>query len=144
MGNNLYCGAQIFSAAFFVQHIPEDFSGCQVGVLIQIFIDKPFIVSKIQISFSAVFRNIDFTVLIRAHRSGINIDIGVELLRRHFQAAHFKEPSQRSCCNSLSKSRHHSACDEDVFCHSVHILSAYKKGDSDTVVSETPLPHCNY
>ena len=43
--------------------------------------------TKIKIGFRTVFRDKNFTVLDRIHRSGIDIDIGVKLLHRDFIAA---------------------------------------------------------
>ena len=34
MGNDLYSGAKIFSTPFFVQNIPVDLAGGQVGIFI--------------------------------------------------------------------------------------------------------------
>ena len=81
--NDLHGIAQILAAALFVQHVPVDLSCRQIGILIQIFIDKSFIVSQIQISFCTVFGYINFAVLIGAHCSRVYIDIWVKFLCRN-------------------------------------------------------------
>ena len=89
MRNNLYRTAAIVSAAFLLQNRPIYFSCGNIGILIQIFINEPLIMSQIQISFRAVFRDEDLTVLNRVHSTRINIDIGIKFLHRDFIATGF-------------------------------------------------------
>ena len=89
MRDDLYGAAEVFSSALLVQNIPVDFTGRQVGILIQIFINKTLIMPEIQIRFRTVFRDIYLSVLIGAHSARVNIDIRIELLGCNLQPPGF-------------------------------------------------------
>ena len=82
--DDLYGVTQIFAAAFFVEHVPVYFTGCEVGILVQVFVYKTLVMPQIEVGLGAVFGDIDFAVLIRAHGPGVDVYIRVELLRRDF------------------------------------------------------------
>ena len=42
--------------------------------------------AEVEVSFRAVIGDIDFTVLVRAHRPRINVQIGIALLEGDFEA----------------------------------------------------------
>ena len=77
MRDHLNSRAQIFSPSFLIQHIPIDFSCRQIGIFIQVFINKSLIMSQIQICLRAVFRDKHLSMLIRAHSSRIYINIRI-------------------------------------------------------------------
>ena len=43
--------------------------------------------TEVQIGFGAVFGNVNFAVLIRAHCAGVYINVGVEFLSGYFKSA---------------------------------------------------------
>ena len=94
MRDHLDGGTEIFSPPFLVQHIPVDLSGGEVGVFVQVFINKAFVMSEVQIRFRSVFRDINFPVLIGTHRPGVYIDIGIKFLCGNLQPPCFQEPSE--------------------------------------------------
>ena len=108
---------QVFPAAFFVQDIPVYLPGGQVGILIQILVDKALIMTKIKIGLRSIFRYINFPMLIGTHRPGIYIDVRIQLLRSDLQPSGFQEPSQRCGSDAFSKTGYDTACNEDEFCH---------------------------
>src|ERR1700683_3033473 len=77
-------------------------------------VGETLVVAQIEVSFSAVIRDKHFAVLIGRHRSGINVEVGIALLEGYFQAAAFKETSNRSGRYALSEWRNHTARDENV------------------------------
>ena len=83
MGNDLHRLAQIFAAAFFGEHVPVYLSRSEVGVLVQILVDKAFIMPQVQVGLRAVLGHEYLAVLIGAHGAGVYIDIRVQLLGRH-------------------------------------------------------------
>jgi hypothetical protein len=72
-------------------------------------------VPEIQIGLGAVVGDEHFAVLIRRHRSRIDIDVGVEFQNAHGDAACLEQSSDRRDRNALTNGRNHSAGDEDVF-----------------------------
>ena len=82
MRNDLHRTPAVIAVPFLIENGPIDFSGGDIRVLIQTFIDKTLIVSEIQVRLRSVIRDKNFPVLNRVHRSGVHVDVGVEFL--HF------------------------------------------------------------
>ena len=87
--NDLNSSAAEITSSFFLQNGPVDFSGRDIGIFCQTFINKTFIMSKIQISFSSVIRYEYFSMLYWIHRSWIDIDIRVKFLHGYRISAGF-------------------------------------------------------
>ena len=83
MRYHLDCGTQILASALFVEHIPVDLSGGQVGIFIEIFIYEPFVMAQIQVGLGSVLGDENFSMLVRAHGPRIYIDIRVQFLGRY-------------------------------------------------------------
>ena len=81
MGNYLNCRAKIFATSFLVKNIPINLTCCEVRIFVQVLVDKPFVMSEVEVGFSTVLGNVNLAVLIRAHSARVNIDIRVKLLR---------------------------------------------------------------
>ncbi len=73
--------------------------------------------AQIEVGFGAVLGYENLAVLIRAHCAGVDIDIGVELLRGNLIAPAFQKSAQRSRRNALAKPRNNAACNENILCH---------------------------
>ena len=83
MRNDLDGLTEVFALTFLIQNVPIHLTGRKVGIFIEIFVDKAFVVTEVKVGFRAVLRNENFTVLIRTHCAGIDVHIRVELLSRH-------------------------------------------------------------
>src|SRR5690606_4255891 len=84
-------------------------------------VDKPFIVTKVQVGLRSVVGDEYFPVLIRAHRSRVDVDVRVEFLNGHFQPSIFEQPAQGRRRNPFSERRHNPAGDENVFGHNGYL-----------------------
>ena len=89
MRNDLHRGAKIFTTAFLIKHIPVDLTGGEVGIFVEVFINKAFVMSKVKVGFGTVLGNIHFTVLIGAHGTGINVNIRIQLLCGNLESTCF-------------------------------------------------------
>ena len=127
MRNDLYGTAAVISMTFLVQNRPVNFTRCNVGILIQAFIDKPFVMSQIQVCLRAIICYKYLSVLDRIHRTGIHIDIGIQLLHGHMISSRFEQPSQRSCGNSFSKTGHNAAGHKYIFYAHALLLAALQQ-----------------
>ena len=103
------------TTAFFLENRPVYFSGCDVGIFGQALVDESFIVSEIEVGFSAVIGNENFSVLDRVHGTRIDVDVRIEFLHGNFVAAGFQKTSQGCGSDSLSETGNNTASDEDVF-----------------------------
>ena len=115
VGDHLHRRAEVFAAALLLQHVPVHLAGRQVGKAVEVLVDEPLVMSQIQIRFRTVLGHIHLAVLVRAHRTGVDVDVGIELLRRHLQSSGLEQPPQRGRCDPLAQSRHHTAGHEDIF-----------------------------
>lgn len=72
------------AAAFLIQDVPVDLARREVGKLVEVLVDKAFVVPEIGLR--AVVRDEHLAVLIRTHRARVHIDVRVELPRRGLSA----------------------------------------------------------
>ena len=120
--DHLYGRAKILAPALLVEHVPVDLAGGKVRIFVEILVDEAFIMSEIQIRLRAILGHIDLSVLERAHRSRIHVDIWVHFLSSDFKAARLQQPSERSRSDALSESRDYASCNKDVlFVHVCHL-----------------------
>ncbi len=75
---------------------------------------EAFVMSQIEIRFGTVIGDVNFAVLIRAHRARIDIQIGVELADTNLVPARLKERCQRGSHETFAERRDHAAGDENV------------------------------
>ena len=87
MGNNLHGRAEVFSASLFIKYIPVDLTGSQVGVFIQVLVNKALIMTEVKVGFGTVLGYIHLAMLKGAHRSGVNIDVRIQLLSRYLKTS---------------------------------------------------------
>ena len=59
------------------------------------------------------------------HRAGVDIDIGVELLRRHLIPAHFQKSAQGRRRDSFAQARYYAARHKNVFRHDFFYAPVY-------------------
>ena len=83
MGDDLYSTSAVITTTLLLQYGPVYLTGGNIGIFIQILIDKTLIMSQIQIGLRAILRDEYFAVLYRVHGAGININIWIKLLNNY-------------------------------------------------------------
>ena len=101
--NHLNCLAEILPAPFLLDHGIVDLAGREVVAPFHARIGKAFVVTEVEIGLGAIFGDKHLTMLERTHRSGIDVDVGIELEMGDFDAARLEDRSQRRGCDSLAK-----------------------------------------
>ena len=109
--------AQIIAPALFADHFSINLPGGHVAGAIQVFIGEAFVMAQIEIGFRAVGGDEDFAVLVRTHRAGIDIQIGIELLNGDLQAACFENSSNGGGGDAFADRADDAPGAEDVFRH---------------------------
>jgi len=94
---------EVVTAAFGLDHGRIDLTGRDVGLGAQIAIEEAFVVADVEIGFGAVIGNEHLAVLERIHRSGIDVEIGVELLHGHPQSAGHQQTAETGRRQALSQ-----------------------------------------
>ena len=121
VGDDLDGLAQIGTLTLLVQDVPVHLAGGQVGVLVQVLVDEALVVAQVQVGLGAVVGDKHLTVLQGAHGAGVHVDVGVQLLAGHLQAAALEQAAQRGGGDALAQAGHDTAGDEDIlgllFCH---------------------------
>jgi hypothetical protein len=59
--------------------------------------------AEVEVGLGTIFGDEDFAVLKRAHRAGIDVEVGITFLKGDFETATFEETTDGGSCNSLSK-----------------------------------------
>ncbi len=70
--------------------------------------------ADVEVGLGAVLGDEDLSVLERAHRARVDVQIGVELLCLHLEAAGLQQPAERGGDDPLAEGRDDAAGDEDV------------------------------
>ena len=128
VGNELDGLPEIFASALLFDHIFEDLTGGEVVETGQHAVGEAFVVSEIEVCFRTVVEDVDFAVLVRRHRSGIDIEVGVELLDSHIETAMFEQGADGGGGQSLSKGRYHATGDKDVFQDRLLVIGGWLQG----------------
>ena len=92
--DDLHRRAEVVAAALLVQHRPVDLARRDVGVLRQVDVDEALVVAEIEVRLRTVVRHEDLTVLVRAHRARVDVDVRVEFLDRDFDAAALQQTTE--------------------------------------------------
>ena len=84
--NDLDRSTQVVTTALFTQHVFIHTTSGEVIPLCHACSNEPFVMTQIQIRFSAIIGDKDFTVLKRTHGAWINIDIRVQFQHGDLEA----------------------------------------------------------
>ena len=66
-------------------------------------VDEALVVAEVQVRLGAVVGDEDLAVLVRRHRAGIDIEIGVELAQPDLVAARLQRRAKRRRCKPLAQ-----------------------------------------
>jgi hypothetical protein len=70
---------------------------------------------QIQVCFGSIIKHINFPMLVWAHGSGINIDIGIQFLYRDFIPTLFEQSTNGSGCHTFSDRADDTTREKDKF-----------------------------
>ena len=112
--DHLHGGAEELALALLAQHGVPDRAGAVARVPRQVLVDEALVVAEIEIGLGAVLGDEHLAVLERAHRARVDVQVGVELLRLHTQAARLQQPAERGGDDALAERGDDAARDEDV------------------------------
>ena len=115
--NHLDGAAQIVPATLFTQDLGIHFTRRKIVRFTHCRARKTLVVPQVQVRFGTVFRHENLTVLERAHRARIDVNIGVEFQKCHFKTTGLEDSRKRSRSNAFTQRRNHSTCDEYVSRH---------------------------
>ncbi len=120
--NDLHRTAQIVAAAFLADHLGVDAAGGEVVLARHAHAQKPFVVAEVEVGLRAVGGDVDLTVLERAHRAWIDVDVRIHLHDVDLEIAGFENGRQRGGEDALSEGRNHTTGHENIASHECAIL----------------------
>lgn len=89
--------AEIVAAPLALDDVLVDAAGGDVVLLVRGTPGEPLVMAEIEVGLGAVIGHEHFAVLVRRHRSGVDIEVGVELFDPRAIASRLQE-SPKSCC----------------------------------------------
>jgi hypothetical protein len=110
--NHLHRGAQIIAAPFLGDHLRIDPAGGGVVGPGGVHAGEAFVMAEVQVGLRAVIGHEHLAVLIRAHGTGIDIEIGVQLAQPHPVAAGLQQRRQSRRRNAFAERGDHAAGDK--------------------------------
>ena len=120
--NHLNGRAEIVAAALFLDNVLVDAARRDVVRLAGRDAGEALIMAKVQIGLCAIIGDIDLTMLARAHRAGIDIEIRIELAQADLVATRLKQRTECGGSDTLAKGGHHAACNENIADHGITLM----------------------
>ena len=115
--DDLHGAAEVVAAALLGDDAVVDAAGGDVGVALDELVEEALVVAQVEVGLGAVLGDEDLTVLERAHRPRVDVDVRVELLARDLEAALLEQPADGRRRDALAEPADDAAGDEDVLGH---------------------------
>ena len=112
--NHLDGVAEVLAAAFLRDNGGVNLTGGHVSGLVEILVQETLVVSNVQVGFRTVVGDKDFTVLEGVHRTGVDVQVGVELLHGHGEATRAKKLTEGRGRQALTERRCNTAGHENL------------------------------
>ena len=103
VGNDLDGRAEIVAAAFLGEDLLVDAAGGDVVLARRRPAGEAFVVTEVEVGLGAVVGDEHLAVLIRRHRPGVDVKIGVELAQPHLVAARLQQRAECRRCETLAE-----------------------------------------
>ena len=140
VGDHLDGLPQVLAPALLVEHVPVDLAGGQVGVLVQVLVNKPLVVAQVQVGLRPVLGDVHLPVLVRTHGAGVHVDVGVQLLGSHLQPPGLQQAAQAGRGDPLAQTGNHTAGYKDIFGHSRLLSLQAQTRPSAKNKKRSPMP----
>ncbi len=121
--NHLDGGAEEVAAPLAGDQLLVNPSGGDVVLAIGGASGEALVMAEVEVGFGAVVGDEHLAVLRRAHRPGIDVEIGVEFPQPHGIATRLQERAERRRSQTLAERGNHAAGDEDIPRHGAFPLA---------------------
>ena len=115
VGDDLHGPAQVISPALLLDDREIHLAGGDVVVARHPGRGESFVVPEVEVRLTAVVGDEDLTVLVRTHRSRVDVDVRVHLLQGHAVAARLEQRAERGRRQALAQRGDDAAGHEDEF-----------------------------
>ena len=101
--DDLHGVAEVLASPLLGDHARVDLAGGDVRLAVQPDVEEPLVVADVQVGLGAVVGDEDLTVLERVHRARVDVEVRVQLLHVHAQAAHLEQAAQAAGGQALAQ-----------------------------------------
>jgi hypothetical protein len=115
VGDHLDGLAEVVAAAFLLDHRLVDLAGAQAVEAREDAGGETLVVPEVEVGLRAVVEDVDLAVLVGAHRARVDVQVGVELLDAHLEAAAFEQRAEGRGGEAFAERGDDSSGDENIF-----------------------------
>ena len=108
---------QVITTTFRGQNRLIDRSRGGIRIAREVLVDETFVVTEIEIGFTAVIGDEHFAVFEGIHGARVDVDVRIELLHGHTQTTQFEETTERRSGETLTERTRDPSGHEDVLRH---------------------------
>lgn len=112
--DDLHGVTEILAAALLGDDVGVDLAGGHVRGSVQLGVEEALVVTDVEVGLRPVVGDEDLTVLERVHRSGVDVEVGVELLHGDPQTTQFEKTPEARRRQSLTETGGDAAGDEQM------------------------------
>jgi hypothetical protein len=95
--------AEVVAPTLLLDHRQPDLPRGHRGAAEEVLVDEPLVVAEVEVGLAAVLGDEHLAVLEGVHRAGIDVEVGIELLEGHLEAAGLEQPSERCGGDALAE-----------------------------------------
>jgi hypothetical protein len=107
--------AQIIARALLFDHVAVGLARRDVVIERHVDVEKPLVVSEVEVDLAAVFEDVHLAVLVGVHGPRVDVEVRIDLYRRDVEAGVREQSSGTRRCDALAESGHHTAGNENEF-----------------------------
>src|SRR5436190_87245 len=111
--DDLHGAPEVVAAPLLLNDRQVNLPGGPVAVARRHLVGETLVVAEVEVGFRAVVGHIHFAVLVRAHRSRVDVDVGVELQQGDPVAVPFEKRADGGRGQAFAERGHYTAGDED-------------------------------
>ena len=121
--DDLHGVAEVLAAALLGDDRRIHLAGGHIGRTGQVAVQEALVVTDVEVGFGAVLGDEHLTVLERVHGAGVDVEVGIELLHRHLQAARGEQLTEAGSGQTLAQRGDHATGDEEMLCRGLRVLA---------------------
>src|SRR5438445_1065099 len=113
--DDLHGLSEVVASTFLLNDRPVDLPRRDVVVPGQIHIEEPLVIPEVQVDLRPVVEYEHLPVLVRVHRTGVHVQVGIDLDRTDLQSLRLQEDANGRSDDDLPEARQNDTRDDDIF-----------------------------